>query len=336
MIKQKYLDFFQLKKNIENDTLQPVYFLYGEENYLHEMVGELIKKHFKKNNKSINYETFYGENLDINNLFSSIKTLPLGTDKQIVSIKNIDKLNPSNSKKIDLFINNYSFQDDTIIILIFSLTKKIPKNISLTKITQLGQIVNLKKPLQFQVKHWVKQKCDEYDINITPEALYYLQSLTSNDLSKINNELEKIYCYLGKNLQVIKKEDVVESFYGLEEGNIFNFVDAIGERKTLEALKILKVLEKNKHHPLALLAMINRQMKLIFQAKLYSADQKKLLSELRLPVFVVNNIIKQSHKYKLSRLKNSFRHLLDAEIKLKTGYFDPVLVLEQLVLKITN
>ena len=336
MIKQKNLDFFQLKKDIENDLLKPVYLLYGEDNYLHEMVGELIKKYFKKNNKSINYETFYGENLNISNLISSIKTLPLGTDKQIISIKNIDKVNSSNSKKIDLLINNYSFRDNTIILLIFCLTKKMPKNISLKKITQFGQIVNLKKPLLSQVKYWINQKCNEYNIKITPDALYYFQSLTNNDLSKINNELEKIYCYLGNNSQCIKKEDIIKSIYGLEEGNIFNFVDAIGERKTLVALKILRVLERNEYHPLSLLAMINRQMKLIFQAKLYEADQKKLVSELRLPVFVVNNIIRQSHKYKLSRLKNSFRHLLDAEKKLKTGYFDPVLVLEQLVLKITN
>jgi len=57
---------------------------------------------------------------------------------------------------------------------------------------------------------------------------------------------------------------------------------------------------------------------------------------LHLPPFVIDKLIKQSQEYRLDKLKSAYRYLLDAEIKLKTGYFNPVLVLEQLVVRITE
>jgi len=82
--------------------------------------------------------------------------------------------------------------------------------------------------------------------------------------------------------------------------------------------------------------MISRQLRLILKAKLYNGNQKKIKGDTNLPPFVIDNLIKQSHKYQIDVLKKSFNHLLDAEIKIKTGHFSPAMVLEQLVIKITN
>ncbi|MFW6148461.1 MAG: DNA polymerase III subunit delta [Atribacterota bacterium] len=336
MAKQQITDFFQLQKDINSNSLKPIYLLYGEESYLHNIIQDNIKAHFRNGKESVNYEIFYGENIDFNRLINSIKILPLGTEKQVIILKHLEKLSDSYAKKLDFLIKSKSFQDDSVIILIFSLNKKIPTNISLERIKKYGSIVSLKKPKSYQIKQWANQKCRENNLNILPEALYYLQRLTDNDLGRIDNELEKISCYLGKNSSMIKREDIINNFFGSEEVNIFNFVDAIGERKTKLALKLLEKLAENEYHPLSLLAMISRQIKLILRAKLYYGNQEKLKGELHLPPFVIDKLIQQSHKYKLEKLKNIFRHLLDAERKLKTGYFNPVLVLEQLVIEITN
>jgi len=336
MAKKQIIDFFQLQKELNSNSLKPIYLLYGEENYLHNIIQDNIKAHFCNDKQSVNYEIFYGENVDFNRFVNSIKILPLGTEKQIIILKHLEKLNASYAKKLDSLIKSKSFQDDSVIILIFSLNKKMPTCISLDRIKKYGSIVSLKKPRSYQIKQWANQKCRENHIEISPEALYYLQRLTDNDLGRMNNEIEKIFCYLGKNFSRINKEDIIHNFFGSEEGNIFNFVDAIGERKTKLALKLLEKLEENKYHPLSLLAMISRQIKLILRAKLYDGNQEKLKGELHLPPFVIDKLIKQSHQYKLEKLKNVFRHLFDAEKKLKTGYFNPVMVLEQLVIKITN
>ena len=336
MTKDQIIDFFQLQKDISSKPLKPIYLMYGEESYLHNIILDNFKAYFSKNRQYVNFETFYGANIDVNRLSNSIRTLPLGAAKQVIVIKQIEKIKAFHIEKIDSLINNHSFLDDSLMVLLLSFNKKMPANLSLKKIRQFGVIVSLQKPKSFQTKQWINLKCRENHKEILPEAVYYLQRLTENDLGLINNEMEKLFCYLGEASSRIRKEDVVNNFFGAEEGNIFDFVDAVGERKTQTALRLLKKLEEGEYHSLSLLAMISRQIKMILLTKLYDGDQKKIKGELHLPPFVIDKLIKQSQEYRLDKLKSAYRNLLDAEIKLKTGYFNPVLVLEQLVVRITE
>ena len=336
MNKLQTFDFFGLKKDIESNSLKPIYLIYGEENYLHNLVLDSVKDYFGNSKQYKNYEIFYGENVDFGPLFNSINSLPLGVEKQAVLIKNFEKVKATNAKKLDSIIKNKTFQDNVITIFIFCQSKKIPANVPVARIRKYGRVVFLTKPKVYQVKQWINQRLNKKQIKILPEALYYLQKLTDNDLGRINNEIEKILCYLGKGKSNITREDVIINFFGSEEANIFSFVDAIGDRKTREALTLLRILEENEYHPLPLLAMISRQIKLILKAKLYESNHKKIKGDSNLPPFVIDKLIKQSQKYPLDRLKKCYSYLLDAEIKLKTGYLNPVIVLEQLVIKITS
>ena len=125
MTKQQIIDFFQLQKDINSNSLKPIYLLYGEENYLHNIIQDNIKAHFCHDKQSVNYEIFYGENIDFNRFVNSIKILPLGTEKQIIILKHLEKLNASYAKKLDFLIKSKSFQDDSVIILIFSLNIRL-------------------------------------------------------------------------------------------------------------------------------------------------------------------------------------------------------------------
>lgn len=332
----EYIDFFQLQNDFSKNNIKNIYLLYGEEGYLHNKVIENFKNYYKRTDKSTNFEIFYGENIDINNLINSINVLPLGIDKQVVIIKNYEKIKKAIAKKLDIFLNSGCFQSNNLLILLSCHDKKIPRNISLENIRKTGKIVSLKKPKTFQIKQWIRKKFTESDTGISDEAIYYLQQITDNDMGKINNEIEKILCYLGEDISKIEKKDIINSIYGSEEGNIFNFVDAIGERNTEKSLNILSKLVENGYHPLQLLTMISRQMKLIMQAKLYKVNIKQMQYDLRLPIFVINKIVNQSKYFKLNKIRHTFRLLLNAEKKLKTGYFNPVLVLEQLIIEITE
>jgi DNA polymerase-3 subunit delta len=334
--KYPLLDYFQLQKDINSKPIKSVYLMVGEESYLQNMVIEQFKTRFQQDKQLVNYETFYGENLDLNRLANSLQILPLGGGKQCIIIKQLDKVKGTFAKKLDFMINNLSFCDVDLIILLFSLDKKIPVNISLDKIKQFGVVALLKKPKSFQIKQWISLKCRENHKEISSEAIYYLQRLTDNDLGQIENEMLKLFCFLDNSSPRISRDDIINIFYGTEAGNIFDFVDAIGERKTETALCLLNKLEKSEYHPLSLLAMISRQIRLILQVKRYKGDIKKLKGELHLPPFVMNKLIGQSQKYHLYELKNAYPNLLDAEIKLKTGYHDPVIILEQLVVRITK
>lgn len=336
-VKHTTQDFFQLQKDIkDNKPLKLIYLVFGEEEYLQSLIVDDFKNYFLQKKCNVNYETFYGENIDFIPLVNSLTTLPLGAEKQCIIIKQVDKLKVSQVKKLNSFLHSLPEKNENLLILLFCLTKKIPANLSFDKVKQAGSMVHFQKPKSFQTKQWINLKCRENKKEISPEAVYYLQRLTDNDLGQIHNEMQKLFCYLGDDILRIEKEHVITNVYGEEGGSIFDFVDAIGEKNAQAALLLLKKLEENEYHVLSLLAMISRQLKLIFQAKRGQTNQKKMKGESGLPPFVFNKIVKQSKKYNIDELKSAFQNLLDAEIKIKTGYFDPVVILEQLVLKITG
>jgi DNA polymerase-3 subunit delta len=336
-VKERILNFLTIEKEIENNLIKPIYLVYGEEDYLHRAFFDKIREYFSKQKQMANYEIFYGEKLDFNRLLNSLQALPLGTGMQCVVVRNLEKIKSPLMKKLTFEIDKLSFNYTNLMILLFSNGKRIPLHINSDKIAKYGAIVSLPKMNMFQTKQWIKMRCQEAQIEINEEAIYYLQRITENDLAQISNELEKLFCYLGNSKTLIDKEILIKNIYGIQGGNIFDFVDAVGVRKSDEALSLLKILmDSGEYHPLQILAMLNRQMRLIFKTKLSSYDSKKNKGDKNLPYFVLKKLTTQSQKYNVGELKKVFHYLLDAEISLKTGYLLPNLVLEQLVIKITK
>lgn len=217
------------------------------------------------------------------------------------------------------------------------IARQYRKNIKIEKIKQYGAIVNLKKLNKAQTRQLVIARCKEEQKEITDEALYYLQSVTGNDVGLISNEMDKLLCYLEGANGKITKNDVLDGLYGLRGGDIFDFVEALGVRDAARAIEYLrKLLDSDECHPLQLLAMINHRIGLIHKAKLFPNDIKIIKGDMNLPCFVVQRIIAQSQKYSLNELEMAYRSLLQAEIDLKTGSLLPNLILEQLVIDITK
>ncbi len=335
MEKQRILDYNTMIKEIERNIIKPIYLIYGEEDYLHKTVLDKLREQFSRQKKLVNYEIFYGEKLDFSRLVNSLQTLPLGVGVQCIVIRELEKIKSPLMQRLISMIDRLSFNYNNLMVLLFSNGKRIPSNFSMEKITKYGAIVSLPKMNASQTRLWIKMRCQEAKTEIDEEAIYYLQRITENDLALISNELEKLFCYLGDSNIKIDKEVLIENIYGIQEGNIFDFVDAVGERKGDKALSLLKMLmDSNEYHPLQILAMLNRQIRLIFQKKLSPNNYKKNKGDKSLPYFVVKKLITQSQRYKMGELKRAFHYLLDAEISLKTGCLLPDIVLEQLVIKI--
>ena len=87
MEKQKIIDYNTMIKEIERNIIKPIYLIYGEEGYLHKIVLDKIREQFSRQKKLVNYETFYGENLDFNRLLNSLQTLSLGVGVQCIIIR---------------------------------------------------------------------------------------------------------------------------------------------------------------------------------------------------------------------------------------------------------
>ena len=152
----------------------------------------------------------------------------------------LDRIKAPSLQRLNSIIDELSFSDDNLIVLLFSNSKQIPQNINTKRILKYGEIVSLSKPRCYSDRQWIEEKCRKADKEIDEEAIYYLQRITENDFALICNELEKLFTFLGDSIPKINKEILMKNIYGLSEGNIFDFVDAVGERKLEKLYPCLK------------------------------------------------------------------------------------------------
>lgn len=120
-------------------------------------------------------------------------------------------------------------------------TKAIAKN---------GVVYESKKLYENQVGDWIKRILSGKKYAIEPKASAMLVEFLGTDLSKINNELEKLQIILPKG-STITPAAIEENIGFSKDYNVFELRKAIGERNQLKAYKIAENFANNpKENPM--------------------------------------------------------------------------------------
>jgi len=333
-----YLNYEDMLNLIKQENAYPIYLLYGEENYLKEdILKKLRHRLIDSAYRELNYKIFYGDKLSIKELITDLETLPLMSKNKLVVIKEAEKINQNDEKKLVNYFNKLSLKNNfSTLIIIYKEGR--PNKELITAIKRIGVVANFSNADKAKLPLWIKSKFSQSNKKITKEALFYLQSIVSSDLARLFNEIEKIDIFT-KNHKTIEKEDIMITIGGSESVNIFKVLDSIGDKDIKNAVEGLVKLNQSDLHYLSIFAMIYRQIKLIFQIKLLLESgfhSKEIEKELKLNYFVVEKIIKQSEKYTFKEICKSYELLNIADLEFKDSQKEPKIVLEELVVNIIN
>jgi DNA polymerase-3 subunit delta len=117
---------------------------------------------------------------------------------------------------------------------------------------QKGIVYESKKLYENQVGDWIKRVLAGKKYTIDPKANAMLVEFLGTDLSKINNELEKLQIILPQGT-VITPQHIEENIGFSKDYNVFELRKAIGERNQLKAYKIAENFAHNpKEYPLVM------------------------------------------------------------------------------------
>ena len=110
------MNYRDIKLEIENKDLKPIYFLMGEENYY----IDLLANHFSNDilneqEKEFNQITLYGNDITTEQIISECKQYPIGTNKRLVIIKEAQK--PEKIEILDSYIDNP--QKSTVLVICY-------------------------------------------------------------------------------------------------------------------------------------------------------------------------------------------------------------------------
>ena len=240
----------KIVNDINQGNIKPIYFLMGEEPYYIDKLSDYIEQNvLTDDEKSFNQTILYGRDVSIEDIVSTSKRYPMMAERQVVIVKEAQDL----TKTIEN-LESYAANPMPSTVLVFCYKyKTLDKRKKLVKeIAKTGLVYESKKLYDNQVGEWIKRVLAGKDYLIEPKASAMLVEFLGTDLSKINNELEKLQIILKKGSTITPKH-IEENIGFSKDFNVFELQNAIGERNQLKAYKIVQYFADNpKDNPVVL------------------------------------------------------------------------------------
>jgi DNA polymerase III subunit delta len=326
----KYQDFI---KNILSEKISPVYFFYGDENYLiDEGVGKIEKKYVTKNSASFNRDVFYGEESDASQIVITALSVPMLAPKRVVIVKNFQRLSQQGKERILKYSQRPSPQ--TVLVL-------ISKTVDFRKKVYIGfkkyaELVECKSLYENQIPIYIQQFARDRGKSIHPRAIQLVQAKLGNSLQALINETEKLIHFV-RDKNEITVEDVEELVGVSRDFNVFQLWDSIGQKNLTKSLLILKQMIETGESPVYLVSSLTSYFLRLWRIR---ALKKKNTPDndvgkiLHIHQFFVKSSIQQAKRYSDNEIRSIMKLLLKADIQLKTSYQKPKFVLELLIFQI--
>ncbi len=311
----------------------------GEEPYYIDKISDFIENAIlTEAERGFNQMVLYGRDITTDDIVSNAKRYPMMAEHQVVIIKEAQDLSRTIEKLSSYALNP---QPSTVLVLNYKY-KKLDKRKGLYKaLKKTGVVFESKKLYENQVADWIRRVLAPKSYAITPKAAQMLVEFLGTDLSKINNELEKLQIILPKNTQ-ITPEHIEENIGISKDYNNFELRKAIGEKNAVKAYKIVNYFAENpKDNPMVVTVslLFNFFSQLLHFHGLQDKSPRSVASALRINPYFVNEYILAARNYPMRKVSLVVSILRDFDVKSKGVGANAVPqgdLLKELLVKILN
>jgi len=324
------LRYTELIAELERGKFSNLYLFYGEEDYLKDEAVRKITEALLPNNRDFNYDILYGSSTTAEEIIGIAQTLPLFSSWRLIIVKEVDLLPESEGALLISYINNPSPST----CLIFVGDKADMRKRFFSALNRKATVIQFYPLSEGQIVSWIRFRARDLGLKISDEAVELLMEGVGGVLGSLDNELKKLSLYnAGKG--IIEEGDVLEVVGDLRIPTIFNLTEAVGERDTERAIKVLRKILDEGEEPPKVLAMITRQIRLLLRAlKLREAgfSQDEIRKRIGMAPRFFGDFIGQLQKHTPEDLINGLKRLQKADLELKTSGKGRGRILESLVL----
>ena len=307
----------QIVSDIKNGTIKPIYFLFGEEPYYIDAIASYIEKNvLAEEEKGFNQMVLYGKDVTIDDIVSNAKRYPMMAERQVVIVKEAQHL-VRTIENLTAYVDNP--QMTTVLVVCYKY-KKLDKRKKLYKSVQkAGVLFESKKLYENQVSDWIRKNLQGRGYSISHKAAILLTEYLGTDLSRINNEIEKLQLVLPKQSEITPAE--IEAHIGISKDyNNFELKKAIGERNVLKATRIINYFAQNpKDNPFVLTVTLLHTFfsQLLQYHGLKDHSPKSVASALRISPYFVGEFQTAARNYPMKKVSGIVSALREMDLKAK-------------------
>lgn len=316
-------------KRAEKKKISRAYLFSGEEEFQkRETLDRLIQLLIPPSHKSFNLDILHASRSSTVEIINKTSTFPLGTEKRLIIVYDIDKLTPSDKNLLIPHLKG--IPESSCLILVTAGSDKRKK--FFLDLEKTITVVDFPKLYENQIPSWITNRVKGYGKSIKKEAIQVLQSWAGKSLPDLANEIEKLLIFVGDK-NTITSEDVKQVAGYTGTNDIFQLLNSVGHKNTKQALEILNNLFFYSHPTGTIIHWLTEH--LIRLLKIKEFDYKKseipLTSYLRTHNYFLKDYKEQSKNFNREQLQNGFLLLYQADMDLKTSFLPSDLILELLV-----
>ncbi|MFI5154778.1 MAG: DNA polymerase III subunit delta [Chitinophagales bacterium] len=288
----------------KKNHFKPVYWLEGEEEYFINKLVEFAEHEIlPEGEKEFNLSIFYGKDADWATVINTCCRYPMFAEKQVVLLKEAQQMR--DIEKLESYIQKPL--SSTVFVVAYK-EKKLDGRSKLAKLLKDKAVVySSKKLYDNQLPEWTQELVREKGFSIAPRALALLIDHVGNDLSRLDNEIEKMLVNLGKRKNIT--EDDIELYVGVsKEYNVFELQDALARKDLSKAIRIIQYFQGNpKAAPIQLIlpSLYNFFSKTYMLFGQSGNDEKNLAAVLGVNPFFLKDYVLSAKNYDYAGVENA-------------------------------
>jgi len=232
---QKILDDWKKK------SFKPIYWLEGEEEFFIDKVVDFAEHNIlPESEASFNLSVFYGKDANWADVINACRRYPMFAERQVVLLKEAQQMR--DIEKLEAYVENPLAS--TVFVVSYKEKKLDARKKFARLVKEKGVLVTTKKVYDREVPEWTQNLIHSKGLTITPKGLALLVDHIGNDLSRIENEIDKLSVNLGKRTGIT--EDDIENYIGVSKDyNVFELQAALAAKDLARSIRIIQYFEAN-------------------------------------------------------------------------------------------
>jgi DNA polymerase III subunit delta len=225
----------------EKKSFKPVYWLEGEEEYfIDKAIDYAEHRILNESEAAFNLTIFYGKDANWADIINACRRYPMFSERQVVILKEAQQM--KDAEKLEAYVENPLLS--TVFVVSYK-DKKLDARKKFAKLLkEKGVLLTTKKMYESQLPEWTRELLQSKGLSISQKGLALLVDHIGNDLTRIENEVDKIVVNLGKRTNIT--EDDIEEYIGVSKDfNVFELQSALATKDLPKAIRIVQYFEAN-------------------------------------------------------------------------------------------
>ncbi len=284
-----------------NKKIETCYLVQGEDVLLYDKALEMIKKAMDLQLEDFNFNIFDDDNFNGDLVIDTCETLPMGSEKKVVLLKNISNPNENFKKKLKDYLKN-PLQSTCLVI--FDFFNKFDFLIS--------EKISAKRLDDKSLKEIVITELKKNEKTITDGACQKLIEACCNYYSLIKNELEKL---ISCDDFEITEKTIDALVCKQTEFTVFELTDALSKRDADRAVSLLNLMPKDTKT----FSLVLNHFRRLFFVAVAEGTEKELADLLGVKEYAIIVAKRLSKNFSKLQLKNIYEMTSDVDFYIKNG-----------------